>query len=98
MAITKQTKEYIEGQIEYYINEALSYKQIAENYTPEVKSISDTTFGIIAGCIYSSFLQVYQNQQQTAELDDIKEFNQILKENAGKIKQAIEKADSKTED
>ncbi|PJC50731.1 MAG: hypothetical protein CO032_03340, partial [Nitrosopumilales archaeon CG_4_9_14_0_2_um_filter_34_16] len=66
-----------------------SYKQIAENFVPEVESVPDTAFGIITGCVYSGFLQAYQNQQQTPSLEDMKEFNQIIKERAPLIKKSI---------
>jgi hypothetical protein len=75
--------------IDYYINESESYKQIAENFVPEVGSVPDTAFGIITGCVYSGFLQAYQNQQLTPGLEDIKEFNRILKDRAPLIKKAI---------
>jgi hypothetical protein len=89
MAITKENKEFIDSLIDYYISESQSYRQIAENYVPEIESVSDTAFGIIAGCVYSGFLQAYQNQQQTPGLEDMKEFNQILKERAPLIKKSL---------
>ena len=89
MTISKENKEFIESLIEYYINESESYKQIAENFLPEVESISDTAFGIITGCVYSGFLQAYQNQQQTPSLEDMDEFNQIIKKKSGLIKKSI---------
>lgn len=89
MALTKYTKDYLESQIDYYINEAQSYKQIAQNYSPEINSVEDAAFGIIAGCIYSAFLRAYENEKKTVELDDMQEFNQILKEKAALIKKAI---------
>ena len=89
MAISKENKEFIDSLIDYYINESESYRQIAENFVPEVESVPDTAFGIITGCVYSGFLQAYQNQQQIPGLEDIKEFNQILKNRAPLIKKAI---------
>jgi len=89
MAISKENREFIDSLIDYYITESQSYKQIAENYVPEIESVSDTAFGIITGCVYSGFLQAYQNQQQTPGLDDMKEFNQILKERAPLIKKSL---------
>ena len=82
MSISKENKEFIDSLIEYYISESESYKQIAENFLPEVESIPDTVFGIITGCVYSGFLQAYQNQQQTPSLEDMNEFNQIIKKKA----------------
>lgn len=89
MPISKDTKSFIDSLIDYYISEASSYKQFAEMYVPEIKSTEDTTFGIIAGCVYSSFLQAYANQKMTATLEDIQEFNKILKDRAPLIKKAI---------
>ena len=89
MAISKENREFIDSLIDYYISESQSYRQIAENYVPEVTSIPDTAFGIIAGCVYAGFLQAYQNQQQTPGLDDMKEFNQILKKRAPLIKKSL---------
>ena len=89
MAISKENKDFIEGLIDYYISESEAYTQIAEDFVPEVESISDTAFGIITGCVYSGFLQAYQNQQQTPSLEDIREFNEIMKNRAASIKKAI---------
>ena len=89
MAITKENREFIDSLIDYYISESESYRQIAENFVPEVKSVEDTAFGIIAGCVYSSFLQTYQNQQQSPSLEDVSEFNEIIKQRAALIKKAI---------
>jgi|TARA_B100001105_G_C22273102_1_gene391880 hypothetical protein len=89
MTISKENKEFIDSLIDYYISESESYRQIAENFLPEVESISDTAFGIITGCVYSGFLQAYQNQQQTPSLEDIREFNQMIKNKALLIKKSI---------
>ncbi len=89
MVISKENKDFVDSLIDYYINESESYRQIAENFVPEIESISDTAFGIITGCVYSGFLQAYQNQQQTPSLEDMKEFNQIIKERAPLIKKSI---------
>ena len=89
MAISKENKDFIDSLIDYYISESEAYKQIAENFIPEVESVSDTAFGIITGCVYSGFLQAYQNQQQTPGLEDMKEFNEIIKKRASLIKKSI---------
>ena len=92
MAISKETREFISNLIDYYINEAESYRQLAENFS-EIESISDTTFGIIIGCVYSGFLQTYQNQQLSPGLEDIKEFNSIIEEHTRLIRGAINDPD-----
>lgn len=89
MAISKENKEFIDSLIDYYISEADSYKQIAENFVPEIESIPDTAFGIITGCVYSGFLQAYQNQHLVPGLEDITEFNKIIKGRAAQIKKSI---------
>ena len=89
MTIAKENKEFINSLIEYYISESESYKEIAEKFRPEIESVQVTAFGIITGCVYSGFLQAYQNQQQTASLEDIKEFNEMIKNKASQIKKAI---------
>lgn len=89
MAISKEDKEFIDSLINYYISEAQSYRQIAENFVPEVTSIPDTAFGIITGCMYAGFMQTYQNRQQVPSVDDVQEFNQIIKERAALIKKSI---------
>ncbi len=89
MVISKENKDFIDSLIDYYISESESYRQIAENFVPEIKSVPDTAFGIITGCVYSGFLQAYQNQQQTPSLVDMQEFNQIIKERAPLIKKSL---------
>jgi len=89
MVISKDNKDFIDSLIDYYISESESYRHIAENFVPEVESVPDTTFGIITGCVYSGFLQAYQNQQLTPSLEDMREFNQIMKEQATVIKKSI---------
>ncbi len=89
MTISKENKDFIDSLIDYYISESGAYRQIAENFAPEIESVSDTAFGIITGCVYSGFLQACQNQQQLPGLEEIREFNQILKDRAPLIKKAI---------
>jgi len=89
MTISKENREFVDSLIDYYISESESYRQIAENFLPEIESVPDTAFGIITGCVYSGFLQAYQNQQQTPSLEDIKEFNQMIKNKALLIKKSI---------
>lgn len=99
MAISKNTRDFVDSLIDYYISEAPSYKQIAEEYVPEIDSVVDTAFGIIAGCVYSGFLQAYKNQKLSPSLEDTQEFTKILKDRAPIIKKAMidgsTKSDSK---
>jgi len=97
MVISDTNKDFLDNLIEYYVNEAKSYKEIAKEYDQIIKSTSDTTFGIIIGCIYSSFLQTYSSQKQTPNEQDLEEFNQIIMDNAIRIKNAIQEVDSESE-
>jgi hypothetical protein len=89
VALTKYTRDFLNSQIDYYISEAQSFRQIIQNYSPEIKSVEDATFGIITGCIYSAFLRAYENEKRPVELDDMQEFNNMIKEKASLIKKAI---------
>ncbi len=94
MTLEKSTRDFVEDLIKYYISEAASYRNIAEGYSAQTNSISDTALGIIAGCVYSGFLQIYSNQNQKVPLEDIQEFHEIMKEKAPLIKKALEKSKS----
>jgi Na+/glutamate symporter len=89
MAIPIATKAFIDNLINYYISEASSYKQFAQEYTPEIVDVHDATFGIIVGCVYSGFLQAYSLQNQKPSLDEIQEFHQIIKRRAAQIKKGV---------
>ena len=82
-------KAYIDGQIDYYISEARSYRQMAETYRPEVGAADDTAFGIIVGSVYASFVNVIQSQGRSPSLEDVQEVGRILKERAPLVKKAI---------
>jgi hypothetical protein len=94
MPIPQTTRDYIETLVDYYVNVASSYKQIAQLFGPDIVDINDTTLGIIVGAVYSGFLQTYANQKQKVSLEDINEFNDIIKRRAPGIKKAV--VDAKT--
>ena len=89
MVISKENQEFLEGLIDYYVKEAKSYREIAQEFSSEINSVTDTAFGIIIGCIYSSFLQAYSNQKQVPDIEDIQEFNQMIIKNTEIIKKSI---------
>ena len=89
MTISNGMKKFLDSQIEYYITEAQSYKEMAQEYSPKVDSIEDTAFGIIVGCVYSSFLQAYSNMKQTISSTDMEEFTEIITMNTRIIKDAL---------
>ena len=89
MVISKENQEFLEGLIDYYVKEAKSYREIAQEFSSEIDSVLDTAFGIIIGCIYSSFLQAYSNQKQIPDMEDIQEFNDMITKNTKIIKKSI---------
>ena len=92
--IPPATKKFIDSLIDYYISEAASYKQLAKTYYEEIEDTNANTFGIIVGCVYSGFLQAYQNQKQKPSLEDTQEFTRMIKLRAAQIKRSI--LDAKT--
>ena len=82
-------RSYIDGQIDYYISEAGSYRQMAEAFRPEVDSADDAAFGIIAGSVYASFVQAVQSQGGSPSLEDLQELGRVLKGRAPLVKKAI---------
>ncbi|NWK05481.1 hypothetical protein HX833_05255 [Marine Group I thaumarchaeote] len=89
MALSNETQKFLDSQIEYYVKEAESYKEMALEYNLDTNSVPDTAFGIIVGCIYSSFLQTFTNQNSTPNSQDIEEFTKIIVKNSKKIKESI---------
>ena len=89
MVISKENQEFLEGLIDYYVKEAKSYREIAQEFSSEINSVTDTAFGIVIGCIYSSFLQAYSNQKQVPDMEDIQEFNEMITKNTEIIKKSI---------
>ena len=89
MTLSNEIQIFLDSQIEYYTKEAKSYKEMVVEYNLDNSSVSDTTFGIIVGCIYSSFLQTYTNQNSAPNLQDMKEFTEIIIKNSKKIKGSI---------
>jgi len=90
MALSNETQKFLDSQIEYYVKEAESYKEMALEYNLDTNSVPDTAFGIIVGCIYSSFLQTFTNQNSTPNSQDIEEFTKIIVNNSKKIKESIQ--------
>ena len=89
MTLSNEIQIFLDSQIEYYTKEAKSYKEMAKEYGLDSNSIPDTTFGIIVGCIYSSFLQIYTNQNSTPNSQEMEEFTEIIIKNTQKIKESI---------
>ena len=90
MAISDENKKFLEDLLQYYIDQADSYSQIALEYGKFSKSKREIAFGVIVGTIYSTFLQTYSNQQLEVKLDDIQQFHDFIRDNIGKISDALD--------
>tara|TARA_B100000029_G_scaffold230320_1_gene227756 strand:+ start:1055 stop:1345 length:291 start_codon:yes stop_codon:yes gene_type:complete len=89
MTLPNEIQGFLDSQIEYYAKEAKSYKEMAQGYNLDDDSIHDTAFGIIIGCIYSSFLQAYTNQNSMPSSQEMEDFTEIITKNSKKIKESI---------
>ena len=89
MTLPNEIQGFLDSQIEYYAKEAKSYKEMAQGYNLDGDSIDGTAFGIIIGCIYSSFLQVYTNQNSIPNSQEMEDFTEIIINNSKKIKESI---------
>ena len=90
MVISDENKKFLDDLLQYYIDQADSYNQIADEYGGFSKSKREIAFGVIVGTIYSTFLQTYANQQLEVKLDDIQEFHDFIRENIEKITNALD--------
>ena len=68
---------------------------MAKEYNKDDNLSHDTAFGIIIGCIYSSFLQTFTNQNSVPNSQDMEEFTKIIIKNSKKIKESIMTDDTK---
>ena len=89
MTLSNEIQTFLVSQIEYYTTEAKSYKEMAREYNTDDDLAHDTAFGIIVGCIYSSFLQTFTNQNSVPNSQDMEDFAEIIIKNSKKIKESI---------
>ena len=89
MTLSNEIQIFLDSQIDYYTKESKSYKEMAKEYNIDNGSVHDTAFGIIVGCIYSSFLQIFTNQNSVPNSEDMEEFTEIIIKNSKKIKESI---------
>ena len=90
MTISDENKKFLEGLLQYYIDQADSYNQFANEYSKFSNSKREIAFGVIVGTVYSAFLQKYSNQQLEVRLEDIQEFHEFMRDNIEKITSALD--------
>ena len=89
MTLSNEIQTFLVSQIDYYTKEAKSYNEMAREYNIDDSLAHDTAFGIIVGCIYSSFLQTFTNQNSIPNSEEMQEFTEIIIKNSKKIKESI---------
>ena len=89
MTLSNEIQTFLVSQIEYYTKESKSYKEMAREYNIDDNLTHDTAFGIIVGCIYSSFIQTFTNQNSVPNSQDMEDFAEIIIKNSKKIKESI---------
>ena len=60
MTLSNEIQKFLDSQIEYYIKEAESYKEMAREYNLDANSVPDTAFGIIIGLFTQVFCKHIQ--------------------------------------
>ena len=88
MAITEEDRAFVDGLIDYYVGEAGSYAQLAEEYTGGEGSVGDAAFGIIAGCVYAGFMQAFQGRGAPG-LEEMRELGSMIRGRAPQIREAL---------
>ena len=88
MAIPKEIRDYVNAQIEYYINESWTYRSIAKVHNGG--SVEDTAFGMILGCLYVGFMQAYRTQYAAPSSEDMDEFHQIIRGSVSRIRESLQ--------
>jgi hypothetical protein len=94
MAIPKEIRDYVRTQIQYYISESRTYKNMAEAHNGG--SAEDTAFGMILGCLYLGFMQAYRTQYITPGSEDMDEFHRLVGDNALRIREALRTSTAQT--
>lgn len=88
----KESREFVSSLVDYYVGAAGSYVELASAYRGVAGSVKDAALGMIAGGIYSGFMQSYQSRRAAPSLEDVREFNEMMRERAPDIMKAVEEA------
>lgn len=88
--MSKENREFVSSLIDYYVGAASSYVELASAYRGAVGSVNDAALGMMAGGVYSGFMQSYQSRQAVPSLEDVREFNEMVRERAPEMMKAVE--------
>lgn len=88
----EESRAFVSSLIDYYVGAAGSYVEFASVYSGVAGSLKDTALGMIAGGIYSGFMQSYQSRGASPSLEEVREFHEIMRERAPQIMEAVEGA------
>lgn len=88
MALSASARAYMDGLVEHYVSEAASYRRLAEECVGGAPA-EDAALGMIAGCIYSAFLQHCRERGAAPLLDDVNEAASLIRARAPDIRRAL---------
>ncbi|MCY4252446.1 MAG: hypothetical protein OXD41_03995 [Thaumarchaeota archaeon] len=87
MALPAESRAYIDGLVEHYVSEAASYRRLAESFCGEQDE--DAAVGMIAGCVYSAFLQHCRDGGSPPRLEDVNEAASLVRARIPDMRRAL---------
>lgn len=88
MALTPETRAYMDGLVEHYVSEAQSYLRLAAPLS-DGGAAEDAALGMIAGCIYSAFLQHCRDGGGPPRLEDVNEAMSLIRARVPDLRRAL---------
>lgn len=88
MALSPETRAYLDGLVEHYVSEAPSYLRLAEPLSGDARA-EDAALGMIAGCVYSAFLQHCRDGGAQPRLDDVNEAMSLIRARVPDLRRAL---------
>lgn len=87
MALTPEARAYLDGLVEHYVSEAASYRRLAEPLSGG--GGEDAAIGMIAGCVYSAFLQHCRDGGAAPRLEDVNEAMSLIRARVPDLRRAL---------
>lgn len=88
----EESRRFVSSLIDYYAGAAASYVELASAYRGVAGSVKDAALGMMAGGIYSGFMQSYQARGASPSLEEMREFNLMMRKCAPRLMEAVEGA------
>lgn len=90
--MSKENRAFVSSLIDYYAGAAGSYVELASAYRGVVGSVRDAALGMMAGGVYSGFMQSYQSRRASPSLEEMREFGEMMRARAPDLMRAVEEA------